>query len=592
MAEVLAELVAKISADATELKKGLADAEGQTEQSSKRMADSLKKVSMAFVAIGGSIVGSLGMMTKAAADEEANIGRLSLALNNVGVSYNNVKASIEGVITATQRKTGIADDEQRDALGRLLLVTNDFGKAISLLPLALDLAAAGQMNSATAATYLGKALLELEGGAEKVTIRLGQASMQFSSLAEIQERVGGAAQAAANPFKVLGAEISDMGEAVGKLLLPTIRNLVDKFIVVTDKIQVWISANPELTQQLVLVGAAMGIVLTVLGGIGLILPVIVAGFVALTGPIGLISLAIGVLAGTGLYLWLKNSTEVSKATTDLSQNVSTNTQAITQNNNVLTQAQQVAGDYQQSLDSIGNSANNSTKKFRDMINEIKYSYTEAGKFNLTMEDLYNIMVKSGWETQTISQYYDQFGNDISNVSRVLEIMGITAVQAASNVDKLGASYISVAEAARKAGLEQAEAINAATLTARRDVYAGKANIQTKADWAFERLMATQRGYAETGDTERFAPLIEARLSDYYGELEKLSTYKTGGIVPGAIGQPQMAIVHGGEQIIPAESKAGPTIIVQGSLITERELEDIVRQQLYKANRNNYTLGLS
>jgi len=48
MAETLVELVARISTDATELKKGLAVAERGTEQSSRRMADSLKKVGMAM----------------------------------------------------------------------------------------------------------------------------------------------------------------------------------------------------------------------------------------------------------------------------------------------------------------------------------------------------------------------------------------------------------------------------------------------------------------------------------------------------------------------------------------------------------------
>ncbi len=193
---------------------------------------------------------SMGLMVKSAAEEQANIGRLSIALKNVGVSYDQVKDSLEGVISATQKKTGIADSEQRDVLGRLLLVTNDYNKALKLLPLTLDLAAAGQMDASTAATYLGKAMLDLEGGAKKVTVRLGQASMQFSSLAEIEERVGGAAEAAANPFTVLGAEIGDLGEEIGKVLLPIIKDLIGKFMDIIGKIKDWVEANPQLVKAI------------------------------------------------------------------------------------------------------------------------------------------------------------------------------------------------------------------------------------------------------------------------------------------------------------------------------------------------------
>src|SRR3990167_7818365 len=150
MAETLIELVARISTDASELKKALSDAEGKTEQSSKKMADSLKKVGMAMAASGAAITTAMGFMGKAAIDEEINIKRLATTMGNVGVSYDKVRDSLEAVISATQRKTGVADNEQRDILNCLILVTNDYNKALELLPLSLDLAAAGGMDAATA----------------------------------------------------------------------------------------------------------------------------------------------------------------------------------------------------------------------------------------------------------------------------------------------------------------------------------------------------------------------------------------------------------------------------------------------------------
>jgi len=62
-----------------------------------------------------------------------------------------------------------------------------------------------------------------------------------------------------------------------------------------------------------------------------------------------------------------------------------------------------------------------------------------------------------------------------------------------------------------------------------------------------------------------------------GEIAPVSTggtikgYATGGIVPGAIGQPQLAVVHGGETIIPAnESMGGVTVNFTQPVFFDRE----------------------
>ena len=51
-----------------------------------------------------------------------------------------------------------------------------------------------------------------------------------------------------------------------------------------------------------------------------------------------------------------------------------------------------------------------------------------------------------------------------------------------------------------------------------------------------------------------APLPRADIGDPYGGM--FPGYATGGVVPGPVGQPQMAVVHGGEEIIPANERGG------------------------------------
>ena len=321
MPETLTELVAKIRADTTELKKGLTDAEKQTKASSKKMAESLKKVGAAMAASGAAITAALGLMGKAAIDEEINIKRLATTINNSGTAYDSVKDSLEAVIATTQRKTGIADNEQRDILNRLILVTNDYNKALELLPTVLDLAAAGEMNATTAATYLGKAFLELKEGADSVSVRFGQASLQFKNMEDIQNRVAGAAEKLANPLSVLNASMGDVAETIGMNLLPMIKGAVDTIVDITIKIQEWIKENPELAKALTVVALGVGVVATIIGGLILILPTAIAGIAAFgvvlhaaLGPVGLISLAVaGLIAGVialGSQLgWFKTKTE-------------------------------------------------------------------------------------------------------------------------------------------------------------------------------------------------------------------------------------------------------------------------------------------
>ena len=131
---------------------------------------------VAVTAFGASIVGSLTMAVKAAADEETGVQRLRTALNNVGVSYDNVKVSLEGVIAATQKKTGISDNEQRAALAQLVATTGDYDKALSLLPTALDLAAGKGMDYTSAAEVVGRVTGMADGYAGKRCLLTGAAS--------------------------------------------------------------------------------------------------------------------------------------------------------------------------------------------------------------------------------------------------------------------------------------------------------------------------------------------------------------------------------------------------------------------------------
>lgn len=77
-------------------------------------------------------------------------------------------------------------------------------------------------------------------------------------------------------------------------------------------------------------------------------------------------------------------------------------------------------------------------------------------------------------------------------------------------------------------------------------------------------------------------------------LTGISGYAEGGTVPGPMGKPQLAVVHGGEQITPAGEGGGVVInnYVQGSVVTERELGNIVWKYLLKKQKSEYSTGIT
>jgi len=289
---------------------GMNKAQNSVDKFAESIGTSSRKLGVALAAAGAAVTASLGLMGRAAIAEDINIKRLATTMRNAGTEYDNVKDSLEAVIAATQRKTGVADDQQRDILNRLILVTNDYGRALSLLPTVLDLAAAGGMDATTAATYLGKAYEELEAGAEQVSVRFGQASLQFKSMEDIQNRVAGAAENMVDVQNVLKASIGDIAEAIGDTLLPIIKDFGDMVTDIAVRIKDWIEQHPALSQAIVIFTGVLGGLALVIGGLILALPILtkmVAAFGVVlhvaTGPVGWITLAISALTAAGIVLW-------------------------------------------------------------------------------------------------------------------------------------------------------------------------------------------------------------------------------------------------------------------------------------------------
>ena len=98
-----------------------------------------------------------------------------------------------------------------------------------------------------------------------------------------------------------------------------------------------------------------------------------------------------------------------------------------------------------------------------------------------------------------------------------------------------------------------------------------------------------RNLAAHGATERERKLAEERL-----EVLLQQRFELGGVVPGPVGAPMPALLHGGERVLRSgQSGGGPlnvTLHVHGNVVSERELVRNVREGLIRLNREVTEMG--
>lgn len=90
------------------------------------------------------------------------------------------------------------------------------------------------------------------------------------------------------------------------------------------------------------------------------------------------------------------------------------------------------------------------------------------------------------------------------------------------------------------------------------------------------------------------------LSFIVGGAQKILGHANGGVIGGAIGQPQLAMVHGGERVIPfrggqnggSDGGGGVTVVVQGNVLDGRQLGDMVHNALLGKQRRSGSLGFA
>jgi hypothetical protein len=176
---------------------------------------------------------------KAAIEDEKAQTQLALALENAtGATDAQIKAT-EASILQMSLATGVADDQLRPALGRLVRSTGDTTKAQELLALALDISASTGKPVEAVANGLARAYDGNTAALGKLEIGLDKTQLKTMSFEQAQEKLselfGGAAAANADTYagKIARVQIAfdEAKETLGTALLP----ILDKFLQFINK---------------------------------------------------------------------------------------------------------------------------------------------------------------------------------------------------------------------------------------------------------------------------------------------------------------------------------------------------------------------
>lgn len=297
MAKKIAELLIKIGADTYGVTKMTADVRKQLSSLQKDLSGFGKSWSLYVTA---PLTAAAGVAVKAADVQLKNEQRLLTALRG----REDIQQRLIRQAGELQSRSLFGDEEiigQQAFLASLGLTEQQINDTIE---------AAAQLSSATGMT-LDSAVKNLAKTYGGLSGELGESIPKLKELTTEQMKNGeavkfildnyrgfaeSAAETGLGPLQQLKNSIGDVGEEVGKVLMP----MVQEAAKVLKEFAIWLQdLSPTAKTVIVVVGglaAAVGPLSIGLGGLIKVLPAIKVGLLALVSPAGLVTAAIGGLA--------------------------------------------------------------------------------------------------------------------------------------------------------------------------------------------------------------------------------------------------------------------------------------------------------
>jgi len=228
-----------ILGDVDNLNKSLKTASNDVDSFGDKIGKAGKMIGAAFAAAAaaaGAYAIKIGVEgVKAAIEDEKAQTQLALALENATGATKAQIAATEDSILQMSLATGVADDQLRPALGRLVRSTGDITQAQGLLTTALDVATATGKPLETVANALGKAYDGNTAALGKLGIGLSAAELKTMSFTDVQGRLtdlfGGAAARNADTYagRIARMQVAfdEAKETIGFALLPILEKVIN-----------------------------------------------------------------------------------------------------------------------------------------------------------------------------------------------------------------------------------------------------------------------------------------------------------------------------------------------------------------------------
>ena len=227
-----------ILGDVDSLNKSLKAASKDVDTFGDKMGKVGKMVGAAFAtaaAAAGAYAVKIGVDgVKAAIEDEKAQTQLALALENAtGATTAQIKATEDSILQMSLA-TGVADDQLRPALGRLVRSTGDITKAQDLLAIALDVSTATGKPLESVAAALSKGFDGNTAALGKLGIGLSAAELKTMNFTEVQGKLsdlfGGAAARNADTYagRIARMQVAfdEAKETIGFALLPILEKLM------------------------------------------------------------------------------------------------------------------------------------------------------------------------------------------------------------------------------------------------------------------------------------------------------------------------------------------------------------------------------
>jgi len=228
-----------ILGDVDNLNKSLKSATQDVDTFGDKIGKTGKMIGAAFVAAAaaaGAYAVKIGIEgVKAAIEDEKAQTQLALALENATGATTAQIAATEQSILQMSLATGVADDQLRPALGRLVRSTGDITKAQDLLAIALDVSTATGKPLETVAAALSKGFDGNTAALGKLGIGLSAAELKTMTFTDVQgkltELFGGAAAKNAETYsgRIARMQVAfdEAKETLGFALLPILQKFID-----------------------------------------------------------------------------------------------------------------------------------------------------------------------------------------------------------------------------------------------------------------------------------------------------------------------------------------------------------------------------